>query len=63
MLYSYSFVCCKHTNELKIKLAENIKVNGETIAENGDVVTKELLEKVKNNPEELEEILKKYNYI
>jgi len=32
---------------LGCKLAETIKVNGEVIAENGDVVTKELLEKLK----------------
>ena len=32
---------------LGCKLAETIKVNGETIAENGEVVTKELLEKLK----------------
>ena len=32
---------------LGCKLAETIKVNGEVIAENGDVVTKDLLEKLK----------------
>ena len=32
---------------LGCRLAEDIKVNGEVIAQNGDIVTKELLEKLK----------------